>query len=450
MSTFAVATLQAFDGPPYADQNLKGPVINVQFNPATLRLQMANNVDMKKAFGNKPATQYTGTSSSSLSFDLTFDTADDDGGGGAPVDVRKLVGPLYSLLLPTAPATGSATKKAVPPVVQFVYGVVRMKGIVIALNVDYELFASEGVPLRAKAAVTIKEMDPEYLTGAYGSGANRPGGEQDTAGLRGANAGPPAPGSNRPGSPSGPDTRSAAALAGESAADLLSRFGLDAAAWKALDLRNLNPLSLPGGTVLDLPSNVGASLGVTAGVMVGAPASAGSQGAAGGPTAVDAGHVAAGGIEPAAVTAAGGLQRAVEGAAQAAAGAQAAANRAGFETPGTAGPVTVAAGTTTGPTTFDPGSALRAAVPPRSEDPPVIDRRRVTFGLGVPLRDRFGPSVRYADVVGRDVPTSGDPTVPRWRALAPAGSSTPAGIGRVAGCGCGCTGIRTTCGGGFS
>src|SRR4029453_4599273 len=73
---FKRAALQEVDpkpagsGPP---KLVKGSKIEVQINPASLRLQMANSVDSGKGYG-RPSTQYQGTASSTLSFDLVFDT----------------------------------------------------------------------------------------------------------------------------------------------------------------------------------------------------------------------------------------------------------------------------------------------------------------------------------------------------------------------------------------
>ncbi len=80
----------------------------MQVNPTTLRLALANNTDVGKAVG-RPNTQSQGLYSSTLSFDLMFDTAD-QGTTEAPTDVRTLTAQLEYYLLPK---TGDT--KAVPP-----------------------------------------------------------------------------------------------------------------------------------------------------------------------------------------------------------------------------------------------------------------------------------------------------------------------------------------------
>src|SRR5205823_908770 len=82
------ATLQEVDRKPASPPKLVGDPIKVQLNPTSLRLALVNNVDVGKAMA-RPATQAQGSSSSTLSFDLVFDTADQDD-NGQPVDVRSL------------------------------------------------------------------------------------------------------------------------------------------------------------------------------------------------------------------------------------------------------------------------------------------------------------------------------------------------------------------------
>ena len=141
-----------------------GPLIEVQINPASLRLSQTNSLDVGKDAG-RPKTQYQG-SQATLTFDLVFDTAD-EGTTEAPVDVRTRTRQLEQFVLP---AMGQA--KAVPPRVQFVYGSFTVIGVMSSLNQDFDFFATNGVPLRAKCSVTIKEQKPEFDANLAGPGAN--------------------------------------------------------------------------------------------------------------------------------------------------------------------------------------------------------------------------------------------------------------------------------------
>ncbi|MGH8932935.1 MAG: hypothetical protein ACRDZO_20510, partial [Egibacteraceae bacterium] len=172
---FKKATLQEVSSKPSREPQPGAAAIDVQINPASLRLQMSNNVDAGKAFA-RPATQYQGSLSSTLSFDLMFDTAD-EGTTDKPVDVRTRTRQLEKFLLPS-----TASPKSVPPRVRFTYGTLEVVGVMSALNQDFDLFSANGVPLRAKCAVTIKEQKPEFDAKLAGPGANT-----------GAGATPPVP-----------------------------------------------------------------------------------------------------------------------------------------------------------------------------------------------------------------------------------------------------------------
>jgi hypothetical protein len=380
----AKATLQEIDSKP-GDPQPVGDPIAVQFNPTTLRLQLANNVDMKKAFG-RPSTQYEGTSSATLSFDLVFDTAD-EGETGKPVDVRKWTRRIEKFLLP---AKGT---KAVPPRVKFSFGPsgessFELIGVMTGLNEDFDLFDATGVPVRAKLSVTIKEQRPEFDAGKEGPAANTGAAAQDAAGLvpGGAAGGRPAP------------DRTGTALAGESAADFADRMGLDPQGWKGLDLGLLDPLALAAGAEIGFSASVGLEVGLSADFSVGA--------------SIDTPVPAAGQIpDPAAVTAAGGLQRVLDDSAGDRAARAAEQARAEVGAPPSA-EVAV------------PQAASAHPVPVAAEPPRVpLDPRAVSYGFGVPLRERVAAPSPYGTVprtasgpVGLP-PVTDDPTIPGWEAL---------------------------------
>jgi hypothetical protein len=363
---FAKAVLEEVVDGPGTQKAAGGARITVQINPATLRLQMASTVDFGKDAGRQKV-QYQG-STSTLSFDLVFDTAD-EGTTESPLDVRTRTRQLERFVLPA-----TKTKKAVPPRVRFIYGSFSVVGVMTVLNQDFDFFARNGVPLRAKCAVTIKEQRPEFDANLAGPGANK-----------GAGATPPVPpgSGTAPGTPRGPQDklpsdRSATALAGESAPDLAARMGLDPHAWKGLQ-GITDPTALPAGLPVDFSSalSAGGGLGVTTGVAAPPPAAAALDGTA--------------------LAAAGGLTQVLAGSAAAEAVAAAQAARQGF--------VAGAA----------PAAVARA------------DGRAVGYGFGVPLRPRLrvGHTVTAGLVSARlrppagavEPPRTGDPTVAGWLAV---------------------------------
>jgi hypothetical protein len=435
---FVKAVLEEVADGPGTQPAAGGARVVVQINPATLRLQMASTVDFGKDTGRQKV-QYQG-STSTLSFDLVFDTAD-EGTTEEPVDVRTRTRQLERFVLPAMKKT-----KAVPPRVQFTYGSFAVIGVMTVLNQDFDFFARNGVPLRAKCAVTIKEQRPEFDATKAGPGANTGAGAVPPLPPGAANAsGPGAGGAGEPGNP--PPDRSATALAGESAPDLAARMGLDPHAWKGL--RGItDPLSLPAGLRVDFASSLSATggLGVDSGAAAGVPPGDPAQVGPGGPGVASAGRAAAGAGAPAsggpvpaqppadgtALASAGGLTQVLAAVAAAGAGAAAEAARQGFVT----GP---------GPA---PARPATVGTPPASPDP-----RALGYGFGVPLRPRIPvghagtPGLvserRRAAAGGDGPPETDDPTVAGWLAVraGPAGvDCRPGKRTRPAGCGCGCGG----------
>src|SRR5712692_1900576 len=134
--------------------NLSDPIaipVEVQFNPASLKLDLANTIDTE----GRQRRQYIGKSSSTLSFELHFDTAD-QGATDAPMSVRFLTATVEQFL---APQGDPRTKqKQTPARVQFHWADLIFRGIIESTSIDFDLFASNGTPLRAKMSVSIKEQ----------------------------------------------------------------------------------------------------------------------------------------------------------------------------------------------------------------------------------------------------------------------------------------------------
>jgi len=420
-----------------AEVDGKGKVskeVAVQFNPATLRLQRANSIDAGKSRGRQ-VQQYNGTSSTTLNLELEFDTADLDQ-DGTPVDVRSLTADVSRFVLP-----GGKGSKQAPPRVRFSWGKFVLTGVMSSANEDLDLFSFDGVPLRAKVSISIKEQDPKFEALERGAGAN----PSTSAPPAGAPA-PAGPGTSGGGASKGPADRVAEALDGESAADFLARNGLEPEGWRAIadgvsDVLSLLPgepigFSL-GGPLLGVSIGggefaLGGELDVAGGLDVSLGLGATDTGTAGGrhdprPGAPDPAGFA--------LAAAGGVTAAVQAAASGRAAAAADASRDAFGSPRPAAPAAAPdrarlrdAG---GPRTL-PSMAAAAAAPAAAADP-----RATSFGAGVPLRDR---------VVPEEVRLAHSPWVtigPRRPAAAPApsapgrcGCGTGAGGRRGGGCGC--------------
>jgi Contractile injection system tube protein len=382
-----------------------GTLITVQVNPTSLRLALTNNTDVGKSVG-RPNTTFQGSSSSTLSFDMMMDTAD-QGTTSEPVDVQTLTAQLERFMLPKADEP-----KGIPPRVLFSYGSLQVAGVMSALNLEYDLFSSTGVPLRAKASVTIKEQLPQFDADLLGAGANTGSAATDPV--------PPgnvsAPGAS---APSTPADRTGTALGGESAADFATRMGLDPSTWKTFAAGLSDPLSLDAGLQIDFSSSASASAGL--GVQAGATATG-----AGADTADPTAPV--GSLSPAALTAAGGVSAALAQQALSQSAVVAATARSAF-----APPATAPAGDTAAAVTASAASSGYSPVPSFSPDP-----RAVSFGFGVPLRPLIPLPNRAAVALVHDVPR-GQTWPPPGTLGGPAAPSAASGA-TTSGCGCGCGG----------
>jgi Contractile injection system tube protein len=395
-----------------------GQPLSVQFNPQSLKLELANKIEGGDTKGRQQR-QYLGKTSTTLSFDLHFDTAD-DGTTDTPVSVRTQTAMVERFVLPK----GTGNDKQAPPKCRFHWDELIIDGVIESVSIDFEFFASNGTPLRAKMGVSIKEQDSRYELLESGPGANNANG-----------ATPPGRPGTGPGSTgAGPTDRSAQALGGESAADFAARMGLDPSAWRgiAAQLGGGASLSLSAGMSIDFSASLSASagIGVSAGVDLGASVSLdASFGLAGG--GVDVSGAASSDTSAGfALSAAGGLGAALASVATARNDAAASDARRAFGSavPGASGAVPPAAAVPkpappaqtrtpvrlSGALPGAGGSPLASAAAPSAPPPPQADPRASSFGFGVPLRPRAATAAPLTLI---------DPAAPAWL-QGPAGASS--------------------------
>ena len=375
---------------PAADKS-KG--IPVQFNPASLRLALSNQVEGGNVRGRQ-SRQFNGKSSTELSFDLHFDTSDESLGGNKPRSVREKTALVEKFVVP-APQSKGSTKRLVPPRVRFLWGDLQIDGVISALTLEFDLFASNGYPLRAKMSVSIKEQDARYeikQKEEASAAADPPPGKLGTG----------APGGSGGGS-GNPSDSTGTALDGESAADFAARMGLDPSAWRGIAAGLDDALSLKAGLEIDFDSGLSGSvgLGVTAGIEVGVSGSL--EASLGLEVSADASLVVGGSIDAEAsagfaLSAAGGLSAAIQTVEGARASSAASATVAAFNAPlATAGAASVAPDPRA--TSYGFGVPLRTLVTPAASD------RSDTLGGRVAVR----PGVRTSDP-----PETREPTVAPW------------------------------------
>jgi hypothetical protein len=125
------------------------PIIPLCFNATEYQLQKTNNFAEIPIPGlESPPIQFVRGSSERLSAELLVDTSD------TLEDVReRYVNKLRALLR-------LKSELHAPPIVRLVWDAEVFKGVIESLNITYVLFTPEGVPLRARLSLALKEYRP--------------------------------------------------------------------------------------------------------------------------------------------------------------------------------------------------------------------------------------------------------------------------------------------------
>jgi contractile injection system tube protein len=127
--------------------------IEVQFNPATLRLTLQNT--LKADNRSRAAAQYVDKSESSLAVELVFDTTVASAVAAARSDVRKLTRRIAEAFM--KPKDADTQRPKAPQLCQFQWGAFLFTGMLASYGETLDFFAPEGIPLRATLALTFKE-----------------------------------------------------------------------------------------------------------------------------------------------------------------------------------------------------------------------------------------------------------------------------------------------------
>jgi nucleoid-associated protein YgaU len=119
------------------------------FNPTEYQIQKSNNFAEIPIPGlESPPIQFVRGASEKLTLELLADTSD------TLDDVRVVyVNRLRSLL-------NINSELHAPPIVRFAWGKQEFRGVVESLNITYVLFTPDGIPLRAKLSLALKEYRP--------------------------------------------------------------------------------------------------------------------------------------------------------------------------------------------------------------------------------------------------------------------------------------------------
>ncbi|MDJ0653690.1 MAG: LysM peptidoglycan-binding domain-containing protein [Xanthomonadales bacterium] len=125
------------------------PVIPLKFNPTEYQLQKTNNFAEIPIPGlESPPIQFVRGASEKLIAELLADTSD------TLEDVRKkYTDGLRDLMRIN-------TDLHAPPIVRLTWDDQVFKGVVESLNITFTLFTPDGIPIRAKLNLTLKEYRP--------------------------------------------------------------------------------------------------------------------------------------------------------------------------------------------------------------------------------------------------------------------------------------------------
>lgn len=203
----------------------KGAPITCMFNPAEISVSKSNGWQgpSGQGGGNAPKLRFTGGQSATLTLTLMFDTSMTGG------DVSELTNEVLNLMKvdSTLPGADNARNSSRPPWVQLTWGrLSTFKAVLERLQLRFTYFSDQGVPLRAKADLTLKqwEDEPDYPLQNPTSYTPRP-------------------------------HRMHTLLPGETLDRLAARYYRDATRWRLIAEANrvVDPLGIAQGTALVIP-----------------------------------------------------------------------------------------------------------------------------------------------------------------------------------------------------
>jgi len=145
----------------------------LQFNPETLKVSFANQIQTSTGTGEKsdksgtPSRQFVGAGTTKLSLTVYFDaTAPLAEGEAAVDDVRKLTQRVAFFITPQPQG-----KNFIPPAVRFVWGSFQFDGLMDSVEENLEFFSSDGKPLRASMNLALSQQRITQFTFRSGPGA---------------------------------------------------------------------------------------------------------------------------------------------------------------------------------------------------------------------------------------------------------------------------------------
>ena len=123
------------------------PPIEVLFNPTEYALAVSNNFQEKSLPGlSSPILQFVNGQATMLNMELLFDTWTNGGGTDVTELTKKVVA-----------TTEIDADIHAPPPVEFCWGNLNFKAVVMSVNQRFTMFNASGEPVRATLSVSFKE-----------------------------------------------------------------------------------------------------------------------------------------------------------------------------------------------------------------------------------------------------------------------------------------------------
>jgi|GEM_PF-689828 len=203
--------------------------VEIQFNPTSLKVVLANTIGENERSGSRRAAQFIDKSSSTLTVELIFDTTDQyftrkkseesEETEEVRVDVRSKTRPIAQQFMKPVDV---GNKHVAPKRCLFAWGTFAFVGIMESFDETLEFFSSKGTPLRATVSLKLTESRFQFRSEAAKAA------ERDTPTLG-----------------SGAD----------SVADTNAGAGKDEKDWRETAMYNgVESPRLPGGDSLSVPS----------------------------------------------------------------------------------------------------------------------------------------------------------------------------------------------------
>ncbi|MGI8768543.1 MAG: LysM peptidoglycan-binding domain-containing protein [Propionibacteriaceae bacterium] len=202
----------------------KGDTIACIFNPAEITVSKSNSWQAAESKGgNAPKLRFQGGQSATVALTLVLDTS------MTGDDVTEHTQKLLALMKvdTSLPGADAQRNSARPPWVQLHWGPTHtFKAVLDRLQLRFTFFSSSGVPLRAKADLSLKQWEDE-----------------DVYPLQNPTSYTPRP------------HRVHTLLSGETLDKLAARYYRDASRWRLIAEANriLDPIALPVGQPLTIP-----------------------------------------------------------------------------------------------------------------------------------------------------------------------------------------------------